>query len=565
MAKKTKNKVVEAYIKGVKSGEIIACRWVQLAVERHLNDLATAKKRGFRFDPDAAQHVIDFYRFLKHSKGAKAGETFALEPWQQFILWVVFGWMKKDTETGEWVRRFNIMYVEVARKNGKSTLLSGIGLYMLIGDGEGGPEVYSAATKRSQAKITFDECVRMVNSSSHLRKRIGTHRDKLFVAGTAAKFEPLGRDADTMDGLNPHCAIVDELHAHPNREIWDVLYSAIGARTQPLMAAITTAGFNRTSFCYELREHVTRVLEGTVEDDSIFGIIYTLDEGDDYANESVWAKSNPNLGISKRIDSLRSALVKAKEMPSDLNNFLTKELDIWTSSLSKWVNRDKWDACGKPVDLEALIGRSCFAGLDLSSTTDISALVLVFPPETEGEPYRIIPRFWIPESNMNLRSKRDGVPYEAWNRAGLVSATPGDVIDHDFIVAEISELAAKYKIEELAFDRWGSVQLVQKLQAADMKVIQYGQGFATMGPAMKTIEEMILSERLAHGNNAPLNWMADNLVVRSDPAGNLKPDKAKSTEKIDGMVALIMALDRAVRNEVIDTTSIYEKRGMRTL
>jgi phage terminase large subunit-like protein len=279
----------------------------------------------------------------------------------------------------------------------------------------------------------------------------------------------------------------------------------------------------------------------------------------------VWAKSNPNLGISKRIDSLRSALVKAKEMPSDLNNFLTKELDIWTSSLSKWVNRDKWDACGKPVDLEALIGRSCFAGLDLSSTTDISALVLVFPPETEGEPYRIIPRFWIPESNMNLRSKRDGVPYEAWNRAGLVSATPGDVIDHDFIVAEISELAAKYKIEELAFDRWGSVQLVQKLQAADMKVIQYGQGFATMGPAMKTIEEMILSERLAHGNNAPLNWMADNLVVRSDPAGNLKPDKAKSTEKIDGMVALIMALDRAVRNEVIDTTSIYEKRGMRTL
>lgn len=533
------------YIEQVSRGEITVCKWVRLAVERHLRDLETGHKRGLYFDEDAANRVIKFFGFLRHSKGEWAGQVVKLEPWQQFILWVLFGWHQADG-----TRRFRIAYEEIARKNGKSTKAAGVGLYLFDADKEPGAEVYTAATKRDQARITHSEATRMVKKSRALRKRITVYKDNLHNEITASKFEPVGRDADSLDGLNVHGAIVDELHAHKTRELWDVLETATGSRRQPLMYAITTAGFNRQTICYELHDYTRKVLDGVIEDDSFFGIIFTLDEGDDWEDERNWFKANPNLNVSVKLDDLRRKAAKAKKMPSALNAFLRLHMNVWTQAETKWVNQEKWAACGQePVNLEALAGRDCYGGLDLSSTIDISAFVLVFPPEQADEKYRVLCRFWIPEEAMTERSKRDRVPYDAWVRQGFIQATPGDVIDYKWIVADILDLAEKYDLIEVAFDRWGASKMIQELQDAELEVIQFGQGFASMSGPMKELERLIVAGELAHGNNPVLRWMADNLVAREDPAGNIKPDKSKSIEKIDGMVALIMALARAILQE----------------
>lgn len=551
------NQIVAGYIDDVISGRQVACKWVRLAVERHLRDLETGAERGLWFDADAGQHVLDFFQFLRHSKGEWAGQTIQLEPWQQFVLYVLFGWRRSDG-----LRRYRTAYLEVARKNGKSTIASGVGLYLFAADGEPGAEVYTAATKRDQARITHSEATRMVKASPFLRRRISAVKDNLNIPNTASKFEPLGRDADSMDGLNIHAAIVDELHAHKTRDVWDVLETATGARRQPLMFAITTAGFDRSSFCWEIHEYTSKVLSGVIEDDSFFGVIFTLDEGDDWQDPKVWAKANPNLGVSVKEDDLQRKASKAKEMPSALNSFLRLHMDIWTQSETKWLDLDAWRACSFTVDPEGLRGRVCYGGLDLSSTTDISAFVLVFPPLVDDDPYQVLCRFWLPEESMHQRERRDQVPYSAWVRQGLIATTPGNVIDYDFIVAEIDDLAQRYDIAEIAFDRWGATMVFQRLEDAQMQMVQFGQGFASMSPPMKDLERLILTKKLAHGGNPVLTWMADNLVAREDAAGNIKPDKERSTEKIDGMVALIMAVDRAVRNEGNSGRSIYESRGL---
>lgn len=555
------------YAQAVTDGTITACKWVRLACQRHLDDLANGHERGLWFDADAAGHIVDFFRFCRHSKGEWAGRVIELEPWQQFMLWVVFGWMCTDEETGEPRRRFRTAYIEVARKNGKSTLASGLGLYMMDADGEPGAEVYSAATKRDQAKITFDEATRMVKSSPSLRKRITAYRDNLHIKNTAAKFQPLGRDTQSMDGLNVHCAIVDEVHAHKDRETWDLLDTATGSRRQPLMVGITTAGFDRNSLCWSLHEYGEKVLERVIVDDSYFAIIYTLDEGDDPGDEQAWFKANPNLGVSKKFDDLQRKYSQAVEMPSMLNSFLRRELNIWTQAVSRWINVERWQACGESVSSEGLRGRSCYVALDLSSTTDITACAIVFPPEVPGERYQAMMRFWIPEDGMRIRSKRDRVPYDVWVRQGHITTTPGNVIDYDFILDEIDELMTRYDIAETAYDPWGATQIQTKLAETNDDedwLVQFRQGFASMSPAMKALERLYMAGELAHGNNPVLTWMASNLVVREDPAGNIKPDKAKSTERIDGMVALAMAIDRAVRKQGAEP-SVYEERGIRVL
>jgi phage terminase large subunit-like protein len=329
------------------------------------------------------------------------------------------------------------------------------------------------------------------------------------------------------------------------------------------MYAITTAGYDRESLCYEQHEYTCKVLDGIVQDDTWFGIIFTLDEGDDWMDESVWIKANPNLGVSKRLDDMQRLAAQAKEIPSKLFAFLRLHLNIWTQSETKWVNLERWQACGAAVDAMGLRGRKCYGALDLSSNIDISAFVLVFPPETEQDSYQALPRFFIPEESMVQRSKRDRVPYDAWVRQGYITATPGDVIDYDFILSQVDEDAQTYDLNEIAFDRWGATKIVQSIEELGLTCIQFGQGFQSMSPPMKELEKLILSKRLAHGNNPVLNWMADNLVARSDPAGNIKPDKEKSIEKIDGMTALIMALDRALRNQ--SSGSVYEERGILTL
>jgi len=557
---------VTKYARDVVDGKVIAGRLARLACERHLRDLETGEERGLFFDVDAAQHAIDFFRFLRHSKGEWAGAVVELQPWQQFRIGSVFGWMR-ETDTGEVVRRFRTAYNEVARKNGKSTEAAGIGLYMLDADGEPGAEVYSAATKKEQARIVWDEAARMVQKSPALRQRINVLPGKgnMHVPETASKFEPLGADLDGLDGLNIHCAIVDELHAHPTREVWDVLETATGARRQPLIWAITTAGHDRESICYELREYSVQVLEGLVEDDTWFAYIATIDEGDDPFDEAVWVKANPNLGISVKLDDMRRLAQKAKVMPTALNGFLTKRLNVWVQQTTRWIDMDLWAENAGPVPAkqleEKLKGAVCYGGLDLSSTTDITAWVMVFPWE-DGENLSVIARFWVPEARLNDPQNRYREHYRAWARQGFLTVTPGNAVDYSFVKAQILKDAQTYQLVDLNVDRlFQAHQLATELAEEGLQVVGMGQGFMSMAAPMKEFERRLLRKAIHHGNNPVLNWMAGNVSVKMDPAGNLKPDKATSQGKIDGIVALVMALDRLMRHNK-PKTSIYETRGL---
>lgn len=557
----------ETYIDNVISGAQVACKWARLACERHRRDLADGHERGLWFDPDAAQHIIDFASFTRHSKGEWAGRVVTLEPWQQALLWMLFGWRRKDG-----TRRFRTSYWEVARKNGKSTLAAIVGLYMLIGDGEGGAEIYAAATKRAQAKLVFDESTRMVKSSPALKKRLTCFRDNIHIKNTASKFEPLGRDADSMDGLNPHCAIVDEVHAHRSDEVWGVLETATGSRRQSLMFGITTAGFNQASFCYQLRDYATKILDGIIHDDSFFAVIYTLDKedvekdkGNGWQDEDVWIKANPNLDVSVKRSEMRDLVVKAAAMPSSKGQFLTKRLNIWTNAGQQWMAAERWAACTFEVDEAALAGRVCYGGLDLSYALDLTAFVLVFPPTADDPLYRILPRFWVPETAMITRSRSQRVPYDQWVQQGYITMIPGEVIDYEYIYAQIDQDAQTFDIREVAYDRYGAAEIYVRMAKVGITMVQFGQGYISMSPPMKELEKRVISREIAHGGHPVLAWNAHNLVATQDPAGNIKPDKNKSTEKIDGMVAAIMAFDRATRHDDSVGQSVYEERDVREL
>ncbi len=528
------------YARQVAAGKILASKWVSLACERHLRDLKNGKTRGLRFDHDAAAHAIDFFHFLKHSKGEWAGTEFHLEPWQQFIVASAFGWLRADG-----LRRFRTIYIEIPRKNGKSTIVAGIGLYLFYGDGEPGAEVYAAATKKDQARIVFSEAKRMVQASPSLKKRIGVNVDNLHILGTASKFEPLGADEDTMDGLNVHGALVDEVHAHKNRGIWDVLETASGSRRQPMRLAITTAGFDRHSICWELHEYGQKVNESILEDDSFFSYIACIDEGDDWTDETIWAKANPNLGVSVKLDDLRSLARKAQAMPAAQNSFRRLRLDEWTEQESRWIDLATWDACEGTVSASSLEGRPCFGGLDLASTTDICALELYFDPEEDEEVGQVLSFFWVPAENIAQRAKKDRVPYDIWVKQGHIKATDGNIVDYDVIFDDIVELTQVYDLKELAYDRWNATQLTTQLGAEGITVVPIGQGFQGLAGPTKELEKLVIGKRLNHGGNPVLRWMASNVAVKEDAAGNRKPDKSKSRERIDGIVALVMAVGRA--------------------
>lgn len=578
------------YIADVLNGERAACKWVQLACQRHVDDLDEGKERGLHFDHQAARMAIAFFSILRHWKGEWAGRPIALQPWQQFIVASLFGWKRADG-----LRRFRTAYISVGRKNGKTTMAAGIGLYLMVADGEPGAEIYTAAVKRDQARIAHRDATEMVRRSPQLGKRINIVRDNLHALENSSKFEPLGRDADTTDGLNPHGIVADELHAWKDGSMWGVLETATGARQEPLMLAITTAGFDPDSYCMEQQTYVEQVLEGTVQDDSYFGIIYTLDEEDMgqgtgqveddapesekrwWENDELFVKANPNLGVSKKMEYMVRNAKRASQIASHWAQFVTKDLNVWTQGEVKWVNITQWNACGEhAVDEAALLGRTCYAGLDLSSTTDITAWVLVFPPLEEGGHYVVLPRFFIPEENVMDRVTKDRVNYDVWIRDGYIQTTPGNMVDDDFILAQIEEDVTAFNLQEAAFDRWGSPRIVAELQdqvgfTVDQKVheqygrpllVQFGQGFASMSGPMKELEKLILGHRLAHGNNPVLTWMAHNVVARIDAAENVKPDKEKSTERIDGIVATIMAVARAMVHGGAKK-SVYEERGIR--
>ena len=559
----------EAYVDAVLSGEQVACRWTRLACERHRRDMDEGAARGLWFDEMAARVAVAFFSVLRHWKGEWAGKPVALEPCQQFWIWSLFGWKREDGS-----RRFRTGYLEVARKNGKTTLAAGVGLYLAFVDGEQGAEVYSAATKRDQARISHRDATEMVKRSPQLQGMVGIFRDNLHDLRSGSRFQPLSADYNTLDGLNVQGVIADELHAWPSPELWGVLKTGTGSRRQPLMLASTTAGVDQQGVCYQQREYLTRILKGLVEDDSYWGIIYTLDMktdwpdlggDDDWREEANWVKANPLLGVSKKWGLMREGAHEAANKPAELNQFLRWQLNVWTQAVTRWVNPVHWAACGEAaVDEAALAGRPCYGGLDLSQIYDITALVFVFPPEEEGEPYQAVGRFWLPADNMVERVRKDQVPYDVWARLGYLRLTPGNVVDYDYILREVEELRGRFDIREIGYDRWGATLVSQRLMdmGGEEWVVPIGQGVASMSPPMKELGKLIASKMLAHGGNPVLNWMADNLVAREDAAGNIKPDKEKSREKIDGMVALIMAVDRATRG---GSVSVYEEREILVL
>jgi phage terminase large subunit-like protein len=541
MPKKPSPTRAERYIAGVLSGKIVTSKFVRLACARHQRDLSEGHLRNLKFDPAKGKHVITFIeQFCHHSQGEWAGNLVVLEPWQCALLYILNGWRWADTG----YRRFKFAYIELAKGNGKSFLASALGLYELIASGEPGAEVYSVATKKDQARIVFSEAERMVAASPALKLRIRSFRDNLHIAGTAAKFQPLSSDEDSLDGPRPQALIADELHAWGvnARKLWDVLANALGKRRSPIFLVITTAGSGEVSLCRTEHNYGEKVLTGIHTDDSRFVWICGLDPDDDYLDERNWIKANPNLGVSVNIKELRESINKAKGDPASLNGVLRLRLGLWTQSSVAWIPMDEWAACNAPIDIASLKGQPCFGGLDLSTTTDISAFVLLFPPYGDRIKWAILPHFFLPEANIEKRSKRDRVPYESWKRLGLFNLTAGNVIDYDAIRLKITQLSDIYDIREIAFDPWNCTETSTWLQDQGFVCSPLRQAMASLAGPTKRLLELILKHDLAHLENPILRWMASNVVVDMDATGSCKPDKAKSAEKIDGISALICAL-----------------------
>ena len=511
------------------------------------------------FDEAKADYAVQFINCLKHTKGRWIGQPFELLPWQDRIIRDVFGTVKENG-----YRQYNTAYVEIPKKNGKSELAAGVALYMTCGDGEWGAEVYGCASDRQQASIVFDVAVDMVDQCPALKKRIKPVMSvkRLVYQPTNSFYQVLSAEAYTKHGLNVHAVIFDELHSQPNRELFDVMTKGSGdARTQPLFFLITTAGTDRHSVCFEQHQKAEDILLGRKIDPTFYPVIYGVPDDADWSLEEVWHQANPSLGYTIDIEKVRNAYLSAKDNPAEENIFRQLRLNQWVKQSTRWMQMEKWDACAFPVDERELLDRECYGGLDLSSSIDITAFVLVFPPRDDLEKYVILPYFWIPEENMVQRVWRDHVPYDVWEKQGMLMTTEGNVIHYGFIESYIDSLGKKFHIKEIAFDRWGAVQMVQNLEELGFTVVPFGQGFKDMSPPSKELMKLTLEQKLAHGGHPVLRWMMDNIFVRTDPAGNIKPDKEKSTEKIDGAVAAVMALDRAIRNGG-SSGSVYDDRGI---
>ncbi len=514
----------------------------------------------FWFDERAATVAVNFFeKLLVHVKGEWAGQPFTLQPWQRDdIIRQIFGWKRADG-----TRKYRTVYIEIPRKNGKSSLAAGIALLLLYADGEPGAEIYSAAADKDQASIVFDLASQMAKGSRHLEKRSEIFKKSILVQETASVYRVLSADAFTKHGLNAHGVVVDELHAQPTRDLVDVLVTSTGARRQPLVVFITTAGFDRQSICWEYHERARQILARIIEDSSFFAYIDAAEESDDWQDVAVWKKANPGYGVMVKEDYLANEARRAAQTPAYQNTFRRLHLNQWTQQETRWLPMQDWDACALQLNLTLLAGGRCYGGLDLASTSDLASFVLDFPSEEgEEEHHAWLPFFWIPEENMVERARKDRVPYDAWARAGLITVTEGNTIDYGFIVRDIETLGEKYNVQEIAFDRWGAFQVSQQLEGAGFTMVGFGQGFQSMSPPTKELLRLVLDHKLSHGAHPVLRWMADNVVVSTDSAGNVKPNKQKSREKIDGIVAGVMALDRATRHQ---GGSVYDTRGILTL
>ena len=514
------------------------------------------KLKSSVYDKSAADYAVMFIENLCHTKGTWTGKPFELIDWQEQIIRDLFGTLKPNG-----YRQFNTAYIEIPKKQGKSELAAAVALLLTCGDGEERAEVYGCAADRQQAAIVFDVAADMVRMCPALSKRVKilASQKRLIYTPTNSFYQVLSAEAYSKHGFNIHGVVFDELHTQPNRKLFDVMTKGSGdARMQPLYFLITTAGTDTHSICYETHQKAKDIIEGRKIDPTFYPVIYGADESDDWTDPKVWKKANPSLDITVGIDKVKAACESAKQNPGEENAFRQLRLNQWVKQAVRWMPMEKWDKCAFAVDEDELEGRACYGGLDLSSTTDITAFVLVFPPLDEEDKYIILPYFWIPEDNLTVRVNRDHVPYDVWERHGYLQTTEGNVVHYGFIEQFIERLGERFNIREIAFDRWGAVQMVQNLEGMGFTVVPFGQGFKDMSPPTKELMKLVLEQKIAHGGHPVLRWNMDNIYIRADPAGNIKADKEKSTEKIDGAVATIMALDRAIRCGNDHGASVYD-------
>ena len=512
------------------------------------------------YSKEMADYAVMFIESLTHTKGTWAGKPFELIDWQEQIIRDLFGVLKPNG-----YRQFNTAYIEIPKTMGKSELAAAVALLLCCGDGEERAEVYGCAADRQQATIVFDVAADMVRMCPALNRRVKilASQKRIIYEPTNSFYQVLSAEAYSKHGFNIHGVVFDELHTQPNRKLFDVMTKGSGdARMQPLYFLITTAGNDTNSICYEIHQKAQDILDGRKLDPTFYPVIYGAEATEDWTDPKVWKKANPSLGITVGIDKVEAACESAKQNPGEENSFRQLRLNQWVKQAIRWMPMDKWDACAFPVSEDDLEGRVCYGGLDLSSTTDITAFVLVFPPLDEDDKYVVLPYFWVPEDTMDLRVRRDHVPYDLWEKQGFLETTEGNVIHYGYIEKFIEGLGERFNIREIAFDRWGAVQMVQNLEGMGFTIVPFGQGFKDMSPPTKELMKLTLEKRIAHGGHPVLRWMMDNIFIRTDPAGNIKADKEKSTEKIDGAVATIMALDRAIRCGNDNGASVYDTRGI---
>jgi len=527
------------------------------------------------YHAEAGERAVRFAESLKLSTGEWAGKPVKLMDWQKKDIFLpFFGTLNREGR-----RQYRTLYLEVPRKNTKTESGAIIGNYLLFADGEMGAQIYSAAGDRQQAGLIYNAAAPMVRQSKALSRRakILDSLKRIVVYSTNSFYQVLSAEAYSKHGLNAHGVLFDELHVQPDRDLWDVLTTSTGVRSQPVIAALTTAGYDRNTIAWEIHDYACKVRDGIVKDPTFLPVIYAAPDDADWTDEDIWLACNPAMACGVRsIEEMRTLCKRAKETPALEMTFRRLYLNQWVNSVQRWLPMEKWDACGGKIDIESLKGRPCYGGLDLSSSIDLTALVLVFPRDAGG--YDILVHFWIPQDTAREAEKRDRVPYREWARRGFVHLTPGNVIDYGFIRQTIREIRALYNLRELAYDRYGAAQLIQNLEEDGFLVdpeeikkskfstapviVPFGQGFVSMSPPTKELMTLVLQGGLRHERHPVLRWNADNMVVAQDPAGNLKPDKAKATQKIDGMVALIMALDRAIKHKGDNGASVYESRGV---
>lgn len=529
------------YANAVASGDVVSCEYVKLTVDRHLNDL---KRDDIYFDEDAAEAAIEFISQIVIGKdwddeGNEYKIYFQLTPFQSFIVAMIFGWKLKKNDR----RRFKYAYIEMARKQGKSTLAAAIAILLFMA--EYSAEVYTIATKRDQAKIVFNMAKKLIQETYWLSKEATIQQHNISILSRYSKFEPLSSDARKQDGSSPSCTIVDEYHEHPDDSMYNVMKSGMGARKQPLHFTITTAGFDKSSPCYRLRETCIKVLEGSLEDDSMFAMIFTLDEEDDWEDTNTWVKANPNLGITVELDYLLNEYNQAKNNPTQVVNFMTKNLNIWTQASAVWIKDKDWMACPSVIDEEELKGAICFGGLDLAKTIDINSLCLLFPnPDADRSEMDFKAKwwFWMPEDA--ILNNKDGINYTTWVHEGWIETTPGREVDYSYIIEKIAHLHTIYNISDIAYDPYmANASIVQGLEK-DHNIVMttFPQGFKYLSEPTAYIENLVVGRRLNHGGNPVARWMCGNVETQMNPEGLVKMSKKASKHKIDGMYALANAI-----------------------